>query len=156
MTRGALMSTSVRGSCLNQRDDMMLRWRSILLHQLSLVPRRHAEEEDSLSRRAAMSRTTAEENSVPDAYQCSPATPRSCDGPSEETTTSAVLPIAAVARGHLHESGDFELPGGFCLNHAIADKLFPHQREGIAWMWSLHGSRIGISRMRRNCSRRLP
>lgn len=30
------------------------------------------------------------------------------------------------------------LPGGFTLPINLYDRLFPYQREGIAWMWSLH------------------
>eukprot|EP00276_Gloeochaete_wittrockiana_P011319 CAMPEP_0184645804 /NCGR_PEP_ID=MMETSP0308-20130426/2400_1 /TAXON_ID=38269 /ORGANISM="Gloeochaete witrockiana, Strain SAG 46.84" /LENGTH=1061 /DNA_ID=CAMNT_0027075225 /DNA_START=95 /DNA_END=3280 /DNA_ORIENTATION=+ len=39
--------------------------------------------------------------------------------------------------------GDFVLDGGYSLPARVYRKLFPHQREGIAWMWKLHAKRMG-------------
>jgi DNA excision repair protein ERCC-6-like len=34
------------------------------------------------------------------------------------------------------------LPGGFTLDASIACRLFEHQKEGVAWLWSLHHSQL--------------
>ena len=33
-----------------------------------------------------------------------------------------------------------ELPGGYRLAGSVASRLYPHQIEGVTWLWSLHGS----------------
>jgi hypothetical protein len=30
------------------------------------------------------------------------------------------------------------LDGGFVLDGAVARKLYPHQIQGVKWLWSLH------------------
>ncbi|KAI9009594.1 SNF2 family N-terminal domain-containing protein [Gaertneriomyces semiglobifer] len=36
--------------------------------------------------------------------------------------------------------GYYELPGPYRLPAHVYERLFPHQLEGVKWMWSLHGS----------------
>ena len=36
--------------------------------------------------------------------------------------------------------GGFTLPGGLLLAAGTFRRLYPHQREGVAWMWALHPS----------------
>lgn len=35
-------------------------------------------------------------------------------------------------------AGGLVLEGGFCLDAKVASKLYPHQVEGVKWLWSLH------------------
>lgn len=39
---------------------------------------------------------------------------------------------------HEEPSEDFTLDGGFRLPARVAGKLYPHQSEGLRWLWSLH------------------
>jgi SNF2 family DNA or RNA helicase len=39
-------------------------------------------------------------------------------------------------------SGEFELDR-FPIAGAIFQRLYPHQRKGIEWLWSLHKTRAG-------------
>ena len=38
-----------------------------------------------------------------------------------------------------------KLPGGFKLPRTLYDTLYPYQREGVAWMWSLHESSPAVA-----------
>ena len=55
---------------------------------------------------------------------------------------AAVAPVAssaAVVDGYsCFHSGMATLPGGFGLPRKLFDSLYAYQREGVAWMWSLH------------------
>ena len=46
------------------------------------------------------------------------------------------------------------LPGGFSLPINLYERLFPYQREGIAWMWSLHAESPVPSGSLGRCSER--
>jgi DNA excision repair protein ERCC-6 len=41
------------------------------------------------------------------------------------------------------ESSDIEFVGGFTLPSFIYDKLLPHQKQGIEWLWELHQQNVG-------------
>jgi SNF2 family DNA or RNA helicase len=43
----------------------------------------------------------------------------------------------------LSSSGTCVLPGGFTLAKDLYEKMFPHQRKGVEWLWSLHTSGSG-------------
>jgi len=36
------------------------------------------------------------------------------------------------------KSGQCELPDGFLLPLEIYEKMYPHQREGVRWLWERH------------------
>ncbi|KAJ3188287.1 DNA excision repair protein ERCC-6-like [Gaertneriomyces sp. JEL0708] len=51
-------------------------------------------------------------------------------------------PLCKARDGWFRNSseGYYQLPGLYRLPSHIYERLFPHQREGVKWMWSLHGS----------------
>jgi len=50
----------------------------------------------------------------------------------------AAAAAAGAADGWALSPAAARLPGGFAVPRALWDRLFGYQREGIAWMWSLH------------------
>eukprot|EP01098_Paradermamoeba_levis_P008169 TRINITY_DN3385_c0_g2_i1.p1 TRINITY_DN3385_c0_g2~~TRINITY_DN3385_c0_g2_i1.p1 ORF type:complete len:337 (+),score=89.09 TRINITY_DN3385_c0_g2_i1:62-1012(+) len=55
------------------------------------------------------------------------------------------LTLQQLDDGFLHckEDGTVKLEGGFSFPETIYKQLFPYQREGVKWMWSLFKSRHG-------------
>ena len=82
--------------------------------------------------------------------------PSAVDASSEyiPAVSSDAAPSSASLRS-VGLSGEIVLPGGFRLGAAIASQLFNHQREGIAWLWTLHASQVkngdGVARVPGGC-----
>lgn len=68
---------------------------------------------------------------------------RTRGGTSPSDACGAVIK-AEAADGSPHgweysaQDDAFHLPGGFAVPAGCFMKLYPHQREGVAWMWGLH------------------
>lgn len=46
--------------------------------------------------------------------------------------------IAADLNSADEENKFIEITKGFSIYHEIYNKLYPYQREGVAWMWNLY------------------
>jgi SNF2 family DNA or RNA helicase len=80
----------------------------------------------------------AEEEVVTRAFaslSLSAAAPPSALGVAPSLPPSSLLP----ADGWVEDAKWARLPGAFKLPRKLFDQLYPYQREGVAWMWSLHG-----------------
>ena len=56
------------------------------------------------------------------------------------TASSSSPSTQSDADGYGFEDGFATLPGGFRLPRKLFLALYPYQRRGVAWMWSLHGA----------------
>jgi SNF2 family DNA or RNA helicase len=57
------------------------------------------------------------------------------ESPPSRIEVKADTPFTASENGKW-----FKLPGGFRLPSILHEKLYPYQRSGVAWMWSLNSS----------------
>lgn len=58
-----------------------------------------------------------------------------------EPASAAVAVVAPTDGYTISSNGKWaSLPGGFRLPYKLFDQLYSYQRQGVAWMWSLHGA----------------
>lgn len=68
----------------------------------------------------------------------------SADKKPETTGKGKVKPEKTLSQGNVESCTDLTLDGGrFHLPGKLAGGLYPHQREGISWLWTLHKAKKG-------------
>ncbi len=60
---------------------------------------------------------------------------------NEEEDENGVMMESGFSRKE--SKGVCTLDGGFQLPCELSDKMFPHQRDGVAWLWGLHKADAG-------------